>query len=206
VQQGAHYEAEALNTYLIMAGKPLYARLDELPGLMDEEGLKEGLRAVAIIPVIHQDRVIACINIASHQYEEVPATARGALAAQVGSAIARVRRRRPCAGPRIIEIRAAARLPNYNRPMSPWKPNFGSAGTWKIPALQRSQVSHPGGAHPGHHLHLRSRGLDILYISPQIRPCRFSPGNGGLMGELERQIHPDDRERVVAEITYSWKR
>ena len=60
---------------------------------MDEEGLKEGLRSVAIIPVIHQDRVIASINVASHHYEEVPATARAALetlAAQVGSAIARV--------------------------------------------------------------------------------------------------------------------
>ena len=93
VQQGAHYEADDLNTYLVMAGRPLYARLQDLPGIMDEEGLKEGLRSVAIIPVIHQDRVIASINVASHQYEEVPATARAALetlAAQVGSAIARV--------------------------------------------------------------------------------------------------------------------
>ena len=93
VRQAAYYEADDLNTYLVMAGKPLYACLEDLPGLMDEEGLKEGLRAVAIIPVIHQDRVIASINVASHQYEEVPATARAALetlAAQVGSAIARV--------------------------------------------------------------------------------------------------------------------
>jgi PAS domain S-box-containing protein len=93
VQQGAHYEADDLHTYLIMAGRPVYARLQDLPGILDEEGLKEGLRAVAIIPVIHQDRVIASINVASHRYEEVPATARAALetlAAQVGSAIARV--------------------------------------------------------------------------------------------------------------------
>ena len=92
-RQVAYYQADDLNTYLVMAGKPLYARLEELPGLMDEGGLQEGLRAVAIIPVIHQDRVIASINVASHQHEEVPATTRAALetlAAQVGSAIARV--------------------------------------------------------------------------------------------------------------------
>ncbi len=93
MQQAAHYEADDLNTYLVMAGRPLYAPLEDLPGILDEKDLKEGLRSLAIIPVIHQDRVIACINIASHQYEEVPATARAALetlAAQVGSAIARV--------------------------------------------------------------------------------------------------------------------
>jgi len=93
VEREAHYEAGDLNAYLVMAGKPLYARLEELPGLMDKEGLKEGLRSVAIIPVIHQGQVIACINVASHRYEEVPATARAALetlAGQVGSASARV--------------------------------------------------------------------------------------------------------------------
>ena len=93
VRQGAYYQADEINTYLVMAGRPVYARLQDLPGLMDEEGLKEGLRSVAIIPVIHQDRVIASLHIASHHYEEVPATARAALetlAAQVGSAIARV--------------------------------------------------------------------------------------------------------------------
>ena len=37
-------------------------RLEDLPGILDEEDLKEGLRSLAIIPVIHQDRVIA-----SHQ-------------------------------------------------------------------------------------------------------------------------------------------
>lgn len=93
VQRVAHYEADDLNTYIIMAVRPVYAHIQDLPGILDEEGMKEGLRSATIIPVIHQDRVIASINVASHQFEEVPATARAALetlAAQVGSAIARV--------------------------------------------------------------------------------------------------------------------
>ncbi len=78
-----------------------------------KRALKEGLRSVAIIPVIHQDRVIACINVASHQYEEVPATARAALetlAAQVGSAIARVQAEEALRRAKDdLEIRVAAR-------------------------------------------------------------------------------------------------
>jgi PAS domain S-box-containing protein len=49
VRQAAYYEADDLNTYLIMAGRPVYARFQDLPGL-GEEGLQEGLRSVAIIP------------------------------------------------------------------------------------------------------------------------------------------------------------
>ena len=93
VQRVAHYEADDINAYLVMAGRPMYAPLQDLPGILDEEDLNEGLTSLAIIPVIHQDQVIASINVASHHYEEVPATARAALetlAAQVGSAIARV--------------------------------------------------------------------------------------------------------------------
>ena len=33
VQQVAHYEADVINTYLVMAGRPLYARLQDLPGI-----------------------------------------------------------------------------------------------------------------------------------------------------------------------------
>ena len=40
-RQTAYYEAEGLNAYLIMAGRPVYARLEDLPGLMDEEGLRK---------------------------------------------------------------------------------------------------------------------------------------------------------------------
>ena len=113
VRRAAYYQADDLNTYLVMAGRPLYAPLQDLPGIMDEEDLKEGLRSLAIIPVIHQDRVIACINVASHQYEEVPATARAALetlAAQVGSAIARVQAEEALHRAKDdLEIRVAAR-------------------------------------------------------------------------------------------------
>jgi len=41
VQRVAHYEADDLNTYLVMAGRPLYAPLQDLPGILDERTLRK---------------------------------------------------------------------------------------------------------------------------------------------------------------------
>ena len=48
-------------------------------------------------------------------------------------------------------------------------------------------------------------GIDFLYVSPQVEPLLgFSPEAWRSDAEnWERQIHPDDRERLLAEITQS---
>ena len=212
VRQGAYYEADDINTYLVMAGRPLYARLQDLPGLMDEEGLKEGLRSVAIIPVIHQDRVIACINVASHQYEEVPATARAALetlAAQVGSAIARVQAEEALRRAKDdLEIRVAARTAQLRQANESLEAELRvrrdmekslrySEAKYRTLVEQIPAITY---------IVSLTAGLDILYVSPQIETLLgFSPEEWRADGlEIwKRQIHPDDRERVLAEITHS---
>jgi PAS domain S-box-containing protein len=211
VQQGAHYEADDLNTYLIMAGKPLYARLEDLPGLMDQEGLKEGLRSVAIIPVIHQDRVIASINVASHQYEEVPATARAALetlAAQVGSAIARVQAEEALRRAKEdLEIRVAERTAQLQQANESLEAELRVRRTMEQ-TLRQSEAKYrtlveqiPAITYT---ISL-AKGVDFLYVSPQIETLLgFSPEAWRADAEnWERQIHPEDRERLLAEITHS---
>ena len=212
VRQGAYYEADDLNTYLVMAGRPVYARLQDLPGLMDEEGLKEGLRSVAIIPVIHQDRVIASINVASHQYEEVPATARAALetlAAQVGSAIARVQAEEELRRAKEdLEIRVAARTAQLQQANESLEAELRVRRDMEK-SLRYSETKYrtlveqiPAITY----IVSLTAALNTLYVSPQIEALLgFSPEEwrADNLEIWKRQIYPDDRERVVAEITHS---
>ncbi|MBA7532791.1 Adaptive-response sensory-kinase SasA [subsurface metagenome] len=74
-----------------MKGKPVYGQHQKLD--IDINRKRENLRAIALIPVLHEGKVIACLNIASHFYDDVPANIRIALqtiAAQIGNVIARV--------------------------------------------------------------------------------------------------------------------
>jgi PAS domain S-box-containing protein len=93
--QVSHFDDSEPNTGLVLEGKPQYS----------PEGLKtqnvailqsEGIKGLAVVPVMHQGKVVVCLNIASHVFEVVPSTARSALeavAAEIGSTIARIRDR-----------------------------------------------------------------------------------------------------------------
>ncbi len=210
-RQTAYYEAEGLNAYLIMAGRPVYARLEDLPGLMDADDLQEGLRSVAIIPVIHQDRVIASINVASHQHEEVPATARAALetlAAQVASAIARVQAEEALHRAKDdLEIRVAARTAQLQQANEALETELRTRRNMEK-SLRYSETKYrtlveqiPAITYT---ISLAT-GVDFLYVSPQVETLLgFSPAAWRADAEnWEKQIHPEDRERLLEEITHS---
>jgi PAS domain S-box-containing protein len=94
MSRASHLVAGAPNTRLVMAGRAVYAQHLALGVPIDEVKRREGLRAIAVLPIGHQGRVIACLNVASHTRDEVPTNARECLetiAAQVGSSIARLR-------------------------------------------------------------------------------------------------------------------
>jgi PAS domain S-box-containing protein len=90
----SHYDADSANARVARAGKPIYTVYGELGVPIPEEQLREGLRAIAIVPLHDGGRVIGCLNVASHTLDEVPVSCRVALeaaAAQVGSAVARLK-------------------------------------------------------------------------------------------------------------------
>ena len=95
VNAALHYDRDSINARLVIEGtKPVYSHYPKLNVPMNDVKLREGLLSIAVIPVCYEERVIACLNIASHEFVEVPAFARNALeaiAAQVGSAIARIK-------------------------------------------------------------------------------------------------------------------
>ncbi len=92
--EGAHYEPGSTNARIIMAAEPIYLGPDQLVALMSDSQRKEELCSLAVIPVQNEGRVIACVNVASHVSEEIPATVRTALettVSQIGSSIARAK-------------------------------------------------------------------------------------------------------------------
>lgn len=89
----SHYAEDSTNTSLVMEGKPIYSRYEEIGVSIDEVRRREGLKTVSVIPVNHEGQIIACLMTASHTLDYVPPTTRNALetiASQMGSSIARI--------------------------------------------------------------------------------------------------------------------
>ncbi len=88
------YEADSDSVRLVMRGKPVYKQHQRLGVPLDEKKKREGLRAIAVIPMLHKGRIVGCLNIASHTLREVPAWSRMALetiAAQISGTVVRLR-------------------------------------------------------------------------------------------------------------------
>ncbi|RKX28510.1 MAG: hypothetical protein DRP47_04175 [Candidatus Zixiibacteriota bacterium] len=94
VEASSIYESDSPSTKLIMAGEPVYVDYEKLSVSPDEVKKREGLCAIAIVPIRYKNQVIACTNIASHSLNEVSAISRKMLetiAAQIGSHVARAK-------------------------------------------------------------------------------------------------------------------
>jgi PAS domain S-box-containing protein len=93
VAQARHDRADSPNYRAMTSGVPIYTNYQTgaIKNLTDNRK-PESIRAVAAIPILHRDRIIACLNIASHVLNEVPAAARMSLetiAGQMGQSIVR---------------------------------------------------------------------------------------------------------------------
>ena len=89
-----HYDADSPNVRLALAGEARYIHYDEIRPFADVVRLKEGLQALAFIPVFHHGKLIATLNLASHSHKMIPESIRSVLetlALQIGSALARIR-------------------------------------------------------------------------------------------------------------------
>jgi len=95
ISELAHIKADSEKAMLVMKRNPVYTKYEYLTGsLVNPELKSENLLAVAVIPVIYRDRVIASLNISSHSVDEIPPCSRSSLetiAAQTGNAIARIK-------------------------------------------------------------------------------------------------------------------
>ncbi|MBN2158208.1 MAG: PAS domain S-box protein [Spirochaetes bacterium] len=93
IKKSSHYDEQSPNARLVMKGEPVYSTYEEIKKFSDKSLTKEGLRAIAIIPVMHNNRAIACLGIASHVIDNIPPMARNTLeniAAHIGDIIMRI--------------------------------------------------------------------------------------------------------------------
>lgn len=89
----SHYDSDESNVKLIKMGKPVYSQHVNLLKNMEDENYREGLKAIAVLPILYKNKVIGCINVASPKFEVVPNLVRESLesiAAHVGSSIVRM--------------------------------------------------------------------------------------------------------------------
>ena len=94
VRRNESFEADSHVGRLIMTGKPIYAVYEDLRIPPQYAHPREGIRATGIVPIQDGGRVVACLVVASHAREEVPAWSRTvieSIGAQLGSTISRLR-------------------------------------------------------------------------------------------------------------------
>jgi len=86
------YNRESEPVQLMMAGKPVYSLLSNIGTELTPACSREGLKAVALIPLIHSGKMIGSLNVASKTTEDIPFITRQSLetiAVQVSGIIAR---------------------------------------------------------------------------------------------------------------------
>jgi PAS domain S-box-containing protein len=79
-------------TQFLLQGTPVYAQATDLVSIVPEIA-HEGMLAIAVLPILHEQRVIATLNLGSRTYREIPLHTRTTLeasVAHVGGVIARV--------------------------------------------------------------------------------------------------------------------
>ncbi len=85
--------AESRAAQRLMTGHAAFGRHDALAAGLDLPETREGIRGVAVLPVVHEGKVLASLNLASRLTDEVVPAARTvleAIAGQLGSALARI--------------------------------------------------------------------------------------------------------------------
>ena len=94
IRDVSHYNADDPHTQIILTGKSIYQHSSDFPPLLRDPLQREGLHALAVIPVIYEGKVIAALNLASHIHDTISTTTRDALeaiATQIGGVITRLK-------------------------------------------------------------------------------------------------------------------
>jgi PAS domain S-box-containing protein len=94
VEKISQYRADAPNARIVMIGQPIYRPFSQVRPFEEAYLDREGLHALAVIPILHNDEVVASLNLASHTRHNLSSDTRltlEAIAAEIGGTVARIR-------------------------------------------------------------------------------------------------------------------
>jgi PAS domain S-box-containing protein len=94
IQEVSQVPVGSMSGGLVGTGNTIYSDYSDILIEKTSARIKEGLKAIAIIPIRHKDEIIGSYNIASHTLEHISSTNRNILetiASQLGNAISRIR-------------------------------------------------------------------------------------------------------------------
>jgi DNA-binding CsgD family transcriptional regulator/PAS domain-containing protein len=169
VKDVSTYDKDAENVLLIQKGEPLYILKQNLRVPLSPAEQREGLRALASLPLFDKSKVSGCINVASHVFDEISTSSRIALetiAAQAGNVIAR--------------LQAKQALQESEEHLSSLMLNAEHYAVYRL-------TYNESDAH----------GLRVVFVSPSIMDI-MGVANPNKFETWFENIHADDRERVVA--------
>ncbi len=94
IQATSHYGVDGPHIELLEQGKTLYLNYEKLNLPKTDAERREGLKIIIIVPILHQNRVLGCINVSTHSLNEIPIESRKiieSIGSLVGQSIQRFR-------------------------------------------------------------------------------------------------------------------
>ena len=91
IRESHRYDADTPNARIVKAGKAIYTKYRD--AVVEKPVPDEGLRALAVVPILHDGQPIACLNLSSRRIEEVSESTRlllESVALQMGAFLSRV--------------------------------------------------------------------------------------------------------------------
>jgi PAS domain S-box-containing protein len=94
IQNNSYFPPDSENAIMVNGGKSIFLTNSDLEHPDNKTILQENIRSLAILPILHKGKAIACFNLASRKYNEIPMDDRivlEAIASNLGGTIQRIR-------------------------------------------------------------------------------------------------------------------
>ena len=94
INQNTQFSSDTENAAIVNRGAILYLSYPDIKQQNNTLILQEKIRSLAIMPILYEGKAIACFNLGSHQFDEIPADDRvvlEAIASNLGGTLHRIR-------------------------------------------------------------------------------------------------------------------